>query len=315
MSTAFQKLSAGERVSALGTMNVLQWDDNGSTRAGALEVWCIGVSDDAVRFSGSGLMLDVASRALQGSWNPCTSPGVMTQETGTSGQNMPKPDQIPSHDETQTPGEPRAGSPAPNQGSAGAGGSMSFAQAGAGGAAQPPATAGQSGHAAPPRHTTNIECGSRSCSLQSAEHCCISVVRPYTGPEPQDLACRPDSNTTGMCELALHCSSDTECAPGTVCCATDHSSVCMDSAQCTALSARRLGCESAQDCPSDSVCCIRITSDATTFVSTTCDRDCSPLQGGGRLCLNDDECTAVSPQLACKPSYVLPSVKVCWPAN
>jgi hypothetical protein len=226
---------------------------------------------------------------------------------------MSKPEQTPSNDETKT--EPvRAGAAAPIQPSAGAGGArMPAAQAGMGGSMQPPPPA--AGQAAPPRGTTNVLCGSRSCSLQNGEHCCVSVVRPYTGPEPQDLACRSNSNTTEMCELTLHCSSDTECAAGSVCCATEHSSVCMDSSQCTALNARRLGCESSRDCAPDSVCCIRISSDATTFVSTTCDSQCSALQGGGRLCLDDAECAAVSPQLVCKPSYVLPSVKVCWPKD
>ena len=178
-----------------------------------------------------------------------------------------------------------------------------------GGRMMPPPAAGR---AAPPRRTNEILCGNRSCSLQNGEQCCISVVRPYTGPEPQDVRCRP-AMSGGMCELALHCSSDTQCMPGNVCCAVDHSAVCMEPAQCAALGARRLSCESSQDCTGNTVCCIRLSSDATTFTSVSCEAQCSALQGGGRMCLNDAECRAVDPRLICKPSYVLPSLKVCWP--
>ncbi|HET7540303.1 MAG TPA: hypothetical protein VFK05_10550 [Polyangiaceae bacterium] len=69
---AFQKLSAGEKITAIGTFGLLDWDANGAVIGGTLEMWCIGGTTGKPAYASSGLYFDLASQTMSGSYTPCT---------------------------------------------------------------------------------------------------------------------------------------------------------------------------------------------------------------------------------------------------
>ncbi|HYJ07848.1 MAG TPA: ABC transporter substrate-binding protein [Polyangiaceae bacterium] len=68
---AFQKLSAGEGITAVGSFGVLDWDSNGAVKGGVLEMWCIGGAPDKPVYQSSGLMFDIMSQQETGSYSQC----------------------------------------------------------------------------------------------------------------------------------------------------------------------------------------------------------------------------------------------------
>ena len=68
---AFQKLSAGEGITAVGSFGVLDWDANGAVKGGVLEMWCIGGAPDKPVYQSSGLMFDIMSQQETGSYTQC----------------------------------------------------------------------------------------------------------------------------------------------------------------------------------------------------------------------------------------------------
>jgi hypothetical protein len=314
MSTAFRKLGAGERIAALGTMAPLRWDERGGTTAGAVEVWCIGSGEDGMRFASSGLSLDVAANEVTGSFAACTAPSITTHVTGEpptgGGQGTPAESsttQPMSELDAGAPSQPPAMMPeGGREAAAGSGGTL--AHAGAGGHGMMPPSAAGAG--APGEQRTQIACGEGSCNLGAGQQCCISALRPYTGPRAEDVSCR---DALSSCELSLRCASDRECNPGTICCANDKSASCVQPSQCEAPMVRHLGCENSRECGAGKECCIHITNDATTFTSVACEDECSAAMGGGHVCESDAECKQISTNLVCNTSWVLPSIKVCWP--
>ncbi|HKO53232.1 MAG TPA: ABC transporter substrate-binding protein [Polyangiaceae bacterium] len=69
---AFQKLSAGEKITLVGTFGILDWDANGAVQGGTLEMWCIGGSSETAAWGNSTLLFDIKTQTMSGSYVPCT---------------------------------------------------------------------------------------------------------------------------------------------------------------------------------------------------------------------------------------------------
>lgn len=69
---AFQQLAAGESISAIGTFGALQWDQNGATVGGSIEIWCIGATDAMPVYRSSGLTFDIATQQFHGAYAACS---------------------------------------------------------------------------------------------------------------------------------------------------------------------------------------------------------------------------------------------------
>jgi branched-chain amino acid transport system substrate-binding protein len=69
---AFQKLVAGESITAVGTFGPLQWDQNGAVLGGTIQMWCVGLVNGMPAFQSSGLTFDIATQQLAGTYTPCT---------------------------------------------------------------------------------------------------------------------------------------------------------------------------------------------------------------------------------------------------
>jgi len=69
---AFQKLAAGEKITAVGTFGILDWDANGAVQGGTLEMWCIGGTTAKPTYASSTLLFDIKSQTMSGSYVPCT---------------------------------------------------------------------------------------------------------------------------------------------------------------------------------------------------------------------------------------------------
>lgn len=70
---AFQRLAAGESISAVGTFGPLQWDANGAVVGGTIEMWCIGTSGGMPVYRSSGLTLDIATQQTHGAYVACSA--------------------------------------------------------------------------------------------------------------------------------------------------------------------------------------------------------------------------------------------------
>jgi ABC-type branched-subunit amino acid transport system substrate-binding protein len=71
LTSAFQKLSAGTGITAVGSFGVLDWDANGAVKGGTLEMWCIGGTPAKPAFQSSGLIFDIMSQQQSGAYKPC----------------------------------------------------------------------------------------------------------------------------------------------------------------------------------------------------------------------------------------------------
>jgi ABC-type branched-subunit amino acid transport system substrate-binding protein len=69
---AFQRLAAGESISAVGTFGPLHWDQNGAVLGGTIEIWCIGVANAMPTYQSSGIVLDIATQQIRGTYAPCS---------------------------------------------------------------------------------------------------------------------------------------------------------------------------------------------------------------------------------------------------
>ncbi|HYQ02910.1 MAG TPA: hypothetical protein VER96_29765 [Polyangiaceae bacterium] len=69
---AFQKLVAGDKITAIGTFGALDWDENGAVLGGTLEMWCIGGTAAAPAYASSGLLFDLKTQTMSGTYVPCT---------------------------------------------------------------------------------------------------------------------------------------------------------------------------------------------------------------------------------------------------
>ena len=68
---AFQKLAAGDKITAIGTFGPMEWDQNGAVVGGTLEMWCIDGSGSTPTYRSSGLTYDIKGQAFSGSYTQC----------------------------------------------------------------------------------------------------------------------------------------------------------------------------------------------------------------------------------------------------
>lgn len=68
---AFQKLAAGEKISATGTFSKLEWSMDGTVIGGTLEMWCIGAPAGTPVYQSSGLTFDIMTQTESGTFTPC----------------------------------------------------------------------------------------------------------------------------------------------------------------------------------------------------------------------------------------------------
>jgi ABC-type branched-subunit amino acid transport system substrate-binding protein len=68
---AMQKLGAGEKISAVGTFGMLDWDVNGAVKGGTLEIWCIGSAAGKPVYGSSTLTYDIMTKKRLGEYQPC----------------------------------------------------------------------------------------------------------------------------------------------------------------------------------------------------------------------------------------------------
>jgi ABC-type branched-subunit amino acid transport system substrate-binding protein len=68
---AFQKLSAGSGITAVGSFGVLDWDSDGAVKGGTLEMWCIGGTPEKPAYQSSGLLFDIMSQSKSGTYKQC----------------------------------------------------------------------------------------------------------------------------------------------------------------------------------------------------------------------------------------------------
>jgi ABC-type branched-subunit amino acid transport system substrate-binding protein len=68
---AFQKLSTGTGITAVGSFGVLDWDTNGAVKGGTLEMWCIGGTPAKPAYASSGLLFDIMMQKQTGTYTAC----------------------------------------------------------------------------------------------------------------------------------------------------------------------------------------------------------------------------------------------------
>lgn len=68
---AFQQLTKGAGITAVGSFGVLDWDANGAVKGGTLEMWCIGGTADKPVYQSSGLIFDIMSQQQSGQYLQC----------------------------------------------------------------------------------------------------------------------------------------------------------------------------------------------------------------------------------------------------
>jgi hypothetical protein len=69
--SAMQKLGAGEKISAIGTFGMLDWDANGAVKGGTLEIWCIGSAAGKPVYGSSQLTYDIMTQKPLGEYTAC----------------------------------------------------------------------------------------------------------------------------------------------------------------------------------------------------------------------------------------------------
>jgi hypothetical protein len=69
---AFQKLAAGEKITAIGTFSPLEWDANGAVVGSTLEMWCINATNPtSPAYQSAGLTFDTKSQTFGGVYAEC----------------------------------------------------------------------------------------------------------------------------------------------------------------------------------------------------------------------------------------------------
>jgi branched-chain amino acid transport system substrate-binding protein len=71
LASSLHALAGGQSVSLRGTFGSMQWDANGDTTGGTLEVWCVGSAGGAPSFGSSGLTMDVRTQVVGGAFVQC----------------------------------------------------------------------------------------------------------------------------------------------------------------------------------------------------------------------------------------------------
>ncbi len=68
---AFQELSSGRSITAIGSFGALEWDEDGAVKGGTLEMWCIGGTPDKPAYESSGLTFDIMTQTENGTYEQC----------------------------------------------------------------------------------------------------------------------------------------------------------------------------------------------------------------------------------------------------
>jgi len=68
---AFQQLTAGNHITAIGTLAPLQWDSRGAIASGLVELWCINAQGPAAIYASSGLVYNIKSQSYSGTYTQC----------------------------------------------------------------------------------------------------------------------------------------------------------------------------------------------------------------------------------------------------
>ncbi|HVW27205.1 MAG TPA: hypothetical protein VHC69_17685 [Polyangiaceae bacterium] len=68
---AFQKLAAGDKITAIGTFGPMEWDMNGAVVGGTLEMWCISGAASTPTYQSSGLTYDIKAQTFSGTYAQC----------------------------------------------------------------------------------------------------------------------------------------------------------------------------------------------------------------------------------------------------
>lgn len=295
-SNALDLLALGEHVAALGSMTTLRWDENGSTRTGALEVWCLGSQNQAPFYATGGLTLDIETQTYAGVYAPCpvitdanAAPPLQVETAPPVAGAESTPPPMAAGSSAPPPPPTAAGSPAPppNQGG----------MAGSSGSEMP---------VDPVDMPAVISCGNSACSPELGEFCCVTQKQSWLGSSTE-LSCAQSANgaSPGSCTQSLFCASDKECPTGQVCCADDSAAQCEDALTCTLKQGSRRACASQRDCATGSRCCL---TDNST--STQCAPICSSYLGSHVVCDAVSDCPTTF-LASCKRSDALPNVKQC----
>jgi ABC-type branched-subunit amino acid transport system substrate-binding protein len=68
---AFQQLTSGKSIEAIGTYASLEWDAHGAPLGGRVEVWCVASGKPAATYASSGLTMDLKTMKLDGDYTQC----------------------------------------------------------------------------------------------------------------------------------------------------------------------------------------------------------------------------------------------------
>lgn len=68
---AFQQLTAGNNITAIGTFAPLEWDARGAIASGLVELWCIGAQGSTPVFASSGLFYNIKTQSYSGTYTQC----------------------------------------------------------------------------------------------------------------------------------------------------------------------------------------------------------------------------------------------------
>jgi ABC-type branched-subunit amino acid transport system substrate-binding protein len=68
---AFQQLTSGKSIEAVGTYASLEWDARGAPLGGRVEVWCVASGTSSAAFASSNLTMDLKTMKLDGTYTQC----------------------------------------------------------------------------------------------------------------------------------------------------------------------------------------------------------------------------------------------------
>ncbi|HKP58799.1 MAG TPA: ABC transporter substrate-binding protein [Polyangiales bacterium] len=295
LAQLFERVLSADAPLVMGSLGPLQWDQRGAAAGGSLEVWCVGRVEGRSEFFASGIRMTLGELRVTGTLADCER----------SGQAPGGPTDKPAIQS----GEAMRGQPMqPSGGAAGAPATVPEMPVDAGPTAPIDAGVPPSTGAEPP--ASGIPCGRSSCDSQRGQFCCVSIARGAgEDPQPGDFSCE---SAAAQCAIALHCTSDTDCTGGEVCCGTGSQAGCMPAERCTAQAGTRLACESASDCAAGTLCCAHLTPGTTTYARVSCDASCPLVESAVPLCRNDADCTAAGALGTCQPSRIVPNLSVCF---
>ncbi len=297
LGPALAAAATGDALSIIGAFGPLRWDERGAAIDGALEVWCVGRSEGLTNFASSGFRVSTLDVPRAGEFGTCEREGVRTSPAPTTTRNLAPDAGGAGPHAPMAPMEPPAVEPVPPS-TVGPDAGTAGEPADAGGEVAPPT-------AAP---AAVIPCGASACVVASGDYCCVSTVRGATeDPLPEDFACTSSSGVE--CALTLHCTSDSDCGGGSICCGMNNTTECVDEAECAERAGSRLSCETSRDCAGGQICCAQLAPAVSGYANVGCRDECSFQAGQLTLCESDADCAfALS---SCRPSRIVPNLKMC----